>query len=142
MLGVAAGLIISAFNDNIVFFFSPFEIKSKPDLLASGQRIRVGGIVVEGSINHIKERSLIQFKISDLQAELQVSYQGIIPGLFKENQGVVALGKLDKEGLFQADEILAKHDENYMPKEVADSIGKQANGRIRSLNKFKVKNNT
>ena len=123
-LGVAIGLIVSAFNDNIVFFFSPSEIKAKPELLSSGQKIRVGGIVVEGSIHHIREKNLLKFKISDLEEELQISYHGIIPSLFKENQGVVALGKLDENSIFQADEILAKHDENYMPKEVADSIKK------------------
>jgi cytochrome c-type biogenesis protein CcmE len=110
-------LILKNFNDNIVFFYSPTELKQKPVI---NQLIRVGGLVIKGSV--IKHGlSKTEFSITDNQTSLKIHFEGALPNLFRDNQGIVAKGKLVDE-VFEADELLAKHDENYMPKEVANSL--------------------
>ncbi len=121
-LGIAAGLIISAFDENLVFFFSPTELQARetrPD-----QRIRIGGLVEEGSVSKEADGVTVRFRVTDLTASLQVVYKDLLPDLFREGQGVVAEGKLRADGVFEATEVLAKHDENYMPREVADALRK------------------
>ncbi len=114
-------IIFKVFNDNIVFYFSPSELNSKKH---SSGLIRVGGLVKEGSIHFLEDKETLSFIITDLEAELEVNYKGIIPTLFKNGQGTVALGQVNESGVFIAKELLAKHDENYMPPEVAKSIKK------------------
>ena len=120
LLGSAAALILTAFEDNIVFFYSPTELADKkPD---PAQRLRIGGLVMAGSVEKL-EGGVVAFAITDTAKTLTVQYKGILPYLFREGQGVVAEGHL-KGGVFQADEVLAKHDENYMPPEVAEALKK------------------
>lgn len=121
VLAVAAGLILSAMRDSIVFFTSPTDVVEKHS--PPGARMRVGGLVKPGSVAR-GENLLIRFAITDGKTELPVHYQGIVPDLFREGQGVVAEGKLDAGGAFAADTVLAKHDERYMPREVVDALKK------------------
>lgn len=121
VLGLAAALALSALRESIVFFYSPTEIAEKS--IAPGQRIRIGGLVKEASIK--KSGLDARFEVTDGAKSLQVTYKGVLPDLFREKQGVVAEGALDASGVFRADTVLAKHDENYMPKEVADALKKQ-----------------
>ena len=121
-LGAAAGLIVSAFDENLVFFFSPSELQAKE--VRPDQRIRIGGLVEEGSLSKESDGVTVRFRVTDLTATLPVSYKGLLPDLFREGQGVVAEGKLRADGVFEANEVLAKHDENYMPREVADALKK------------------
>jgi cytochrome c-type biogenesis protein CcmE len=122
VLASAVLLVMFALRDEIVFFYSPSDVlvegKVKP-----GQRFRVGGLVVEGSLKREGER--VEFAVTDSARELGVQFTGILPDLFREGQGVVAEGRLGADGLFAADSVLAKHDENYMPREVADALKKQ-----------------
>jgi len=120
LLGVAAALVLSAFEDNIVFFHSPTDIKQKN--IAEGRRIRLGGLVEEGSVKKAED-AIVNFRVTDMATAINVTYKGILPDLFREGQGVVAEGQL-KGGVFVADEVLAKHDETYMPPEVADALKK------------------
>ena len=118
LLGSSAALILTAFEDNIVFFYSPTElVDKKPD---PAQRLRIGGLVMAGSVEKLAG-AVVAFTITDTAKTVTVQYKGILPDLFREGQGVVAEGHL-KGGVFQADEILAKHDENYMPPEVAEAL--------------------
>ena len=122
LLGLAAGvaLVLTAFNDNIVFFFSPTEVATKhpkPD-----QRLRVGGLVVDGSVQ--KNGPTVLFSVTDMTNVLPIVYTGLLPDLFREGQGIVAEGHMGANGIFTANEVLAKHDEKYMPKEVADALKK------------------
>ncbi|VAW18201.1 Cytochrome c-type biogenesis protein CcmE, heme chaperone [hydrothermal vent metagenome] len=119
VLTVAAGLVLSALEESIVFFRSPTDIIEKK--VEVGTRIRLGGLVEEGSIQR-GEGLTVSFKVTDLAATVPVTYTGILPDLFREAQGVVTEGRLDDSGIFRADTVLAKHDENYMPSEVADSL--------------------
>ncbi len=118
MLAVSVGLVLLAFEDSIVFFYTPSDLAEK-DVLP-GQRVRLGGLVAEGSIE--KQGTTVRFVVTDMQAELKVSYTGLLPDLFREGQGVVAEGSLTSGGELEATSVLAKHDENYMPKEVADKL--------------------
>jgi cytochrome c-type biogenesis protein CcmE len=121
VLAVAVGLMLNAFRDSIVFFNSPSDVAEKH--VAPGTRIRLGGMVKDGSI--VRGDALrVRFEVTDGKAEIPVIYQGVVPDLFREGQGVVAEGALDNSGVFDADTILAKHDETYMPKEVADALKK------------------
>jgi cytochrome c-type biogenesis protein CcmE len=121
VLAVAVGLMLSAFRDSIVFFNSPSDVAEKH--VGAGTRIRLGGMVKDGSV--VRSDGLrIRFEVTDGKAEIPVVYQGVVPDLFREGQGVVAEGALDNSGVFDADTILAKHDETYMPKEVADALKK------------------
>jgi len=122
VLALAAGLVLYQVTDTIVFFYGPTEIHEKN--LPPGTRIRVGGIVVDGSVKR-GENLAMTFKVTDGNKEIAVSYRGILPDLFREGQGVVAEGVLQPGQAFRADTVLAKHDENYMPKEVADTLKKQ-----------------
>ena len=122
ILALAVGLVLFALRDSIVFFNSPTDLAEKH--LAPGTRIRLGGLVVNGSI--VKTENLnVRFEVTDGNKAIAVSYQGILPDLFREGQGVVAEGVLEPGGSFKADTVLAKHDERYMPKEVADALKKQ-----------------
>lgn len=122
VLGLAVGLVLFALQDSIVFFYSPSEIAEKG--IGPGQRFRLGGLVEEGSVKR-GEGATIQFAITDTAKSVPVAYTGVLPDLFREGQGVVTEGKLDAGGTFLADSVLAKHDENYMPPEVAESLKKQ-----------------
>jgi cytochrome c-type biogenesis protein CcmE len=122
VLGLAAGLILNALRDSIVFFNSPTDVIEKH--IATGTRIRLGGMVKDGSL--VRGDNLqIKFVVTDGANEIPVSYQGIVPDLFREGQGVVAEGRVEPGQTFRADSVLAKHDERYMPREVADALKKQ-----------------
>ena len=122
VLGAAVGLVLSALTDSIVFFNSPSDVLEKH--VKPGVRIRVGGLVVPGSF--VRGDNLnVRFEVSDGNKAIAVTYQGILPDLFREGQGVVTEGALDPGGQFKADSVLTKHDETYMPKEVADALKKQ-----------------
>jgi cytochrome c-type biogenesis protein CcmE len=122
VLGLAAALVLGALRDSIVFFNSPTDIVEKQ--VAPGTRMRIGGLVSPGSIAR-HEGVNVRFDVTDGKNTLKVSYTGILPDLFREGQGVVAEGALEAPGRFRADTVLAKHDETYMPKEVADALKKQ-----------------
>src|SRR5258705_11503348 len=122
VLAVAAGLVLNAMRDSIVFFSTPAMVAEKH--IAAGKRFRLGGLVQPGSLVR-GDNLAVTFEVADGSAKLPVSYQGILPDLFREGQGVVAEGALDAAGTFKADTVLAKHDENYMPKDVADALKKQ-----------------
>ena len=119
VLAVAAGLVLYAMRDNIVFFYTPSDITEKA--IPPGTRIRLGGLVEQGSFKK-GEGAVVTFTVTDTLKTIPVSYTGQLPDLFREGQGVVTEGALDATGLFVADTVLAKHDENYMPKELADSL--------------------
>ena len=122
LLGGATALVIGAFRGNLVFFFSPTEIVEKN--VEPGQRIRVGGLVEEDSVVHDSDGLTVHFRVTDLSHAVMVTYRGILPSLFREGQGVVIQGRLDETSHFIADEVMAKHDENYMPPEVAEALKK------------------
>jgi cytochrome c-type biogenesis protein CcmE len=121
VLSFAAALALSAFRDSIVFFVTPSELAQKS--IAPGTRLRIGGLVKEGSV--VRDGLSARFEVTDGRADLPVVYRGVLPDLFREKQGVIAEGKIDPAGTFQADTVLAKHDERYMPKEVADALKKE-----------------
>ena len=123
LLGLSTFLVLKSLEDNIVYFYSPTDINEKilSNEIDLSKRIRIGGLVKENSI--LKEGKKISFKIHDGIDEILVIYNGILPDLFREEQGIVALGKIENKN-FSAIEILAKHDENYMPKEVSDMLKK------------------
>jgi cytochrome c-type biogenesis protein CcmE len=122
VLAVAAALVLNAMRDSIVFFSTPKMVAEKH--IQPGKRFRLGGLVQPGSLVH-GDNLMVTFEVGDGSADLPVSYQGILPDLFREGQGIVAEGALDASGVFRADTVLAKHDENYMPKDVADALKKQ-----------------
>ena len=122
VLGLALGLVLYAMRDTIVFFHSPSDIAAKG--VQPGTRFRLGGLVKEGSIKRGENQQVV-FEVADGSAILPVRYQGILPDLFREGQGVVAEGVLEPSGAFRADTVLARHDESYMPREVADALKKQ-----------------
>ena len=122
VLGLAAALVLFALKDSIVFFNSPTDIVEKH--VAPGARIRLGGLVKPGSLGR-GDNLQVRFDVTDGNKTVPVSYTGILPDLFREGQGVVTEGALDAVGHFKADSVLAKHDENYMPKEVAEALKKQ-----------------
>jgi cytochrome c-type biogenesis protein CcmE len=122
VLAVAAGLILFALRDSIVFFHSPADIAEKA--IKPGTRLRLGGLVVPGTIVRSEGQS-VKFTVTDGKATIAVSYVGLLPDLFREGQGVVAEGVLTEATAFRADSVLAKHDETYMPREVADALKKQ-----------------
>ena len=119
-LAAAVGLVLSAFEENLVFFFSPSDLMAKE--VAPGQRLRVGGLVEEASVQKMDDGLTIAFNVTDLANSVPVTYSGLLPALFREGQGVIAEGHIGTDGVFVADEILAKHDENYMPPEVAEAL--------------------
>jgi cytochrome c-type biogenesis protein CcmE len=119
-LGGATALVLTALSDTLVYFYTPADIEAKH--VGVDRRLRIGGLVQEGSVE--RSGDTVHFIITDLTATLPVTYQGVLPDLFREGQGVVAEGRLDGQGLFHASEVLAKHDEKYMPKDVADALKK------------------
>ena len=119
LLAGAAGLVLAALEDTVVFFFSPTELRNQ--IPAPDRTIRIGGLVEQGSLE--RGGNPVRFRITDLKATVPVTYRGLLPDLIREGQGVVASGRLVR-GTLEADEVLAKHDENYMPKEVADALRK------------------
>jgi len=121
VLAVAVGLVLFALQDSLVFFNSPTDLLQKQ--IKAGQRMRIGGLVKEGSVAR-GDGLAVRFELTDGASTIPVSYQGLLPDLFREGQGVVAEGALDGHGTFRADSVLAKHDETYMPKEVADALKK------------------
>ena len=127
-VAVAAGLVLNAFQSNLVFFFSPSQVVAKE--APSARTFRVGGLVKEGSVK--RSGTEVEFAITDTAQTITVRYAGILPDLFKEGKGVVAQGQLQGEGVFAAREVLAKHDENYMPPEAAEALkrGGEANAKI------------
>ena len=122
LLGAATALVIGAFRDNLVFFFSPTEIAEKG--IEAGQRIRMGGLVEEDSVIRDADGLTVHFRVTDLSHTIMVTYRGILPSLFREGQGVIVQGRFDQPTHFIADEVMAKHDENYMPPEVAEALKK------------------
>jgi cytochrome c-type biogenesis protein CcmE len=132
VLGLAVALVLSALQDSIVFFNSPSDLVEKH--VAPGTRIRLGGLVVPGSIVRGADLN-VGFEVSDGNRAVQVTYQGVLPDLFREGQGVVTEGALQASGTFKADSVLAKHDEKYMPKEVADALKKQGHWKDEYENK-------
>ena len=122
VLAIAAGLVLNALRDSIVFFSTPSMVAEKH--IGPGRRFRLGGLVETGSLKR-GDNLAVTFTVADGSAALPVAYKGILPDLFREGQGVVAEGSLDGSGVFRADTVLAKHDETYMPKDVADALKKQ-----------------
>ncbi|NNE23073.1 MAG: cytochrome c maturation protein CcmE [Rhizobiales bacterium] len=119
ILGLAAALVLTALRDTIVFFYTPSEVVEKK--VEPGVRFRLGGLVKDDSIEKLADAK-VRFTVTDTDKTLVVDYDGTLPDLFREGQGVVTEGKLLPSGVFEADTVLAKHDENYMPKEVADAL--------------------
>jgi cytochrome c-type biogenesis protein CcmE len=119
-LGVAAALVLAAFEKNLVFFFTPSQVAAHE--APQGRSFRIGGMVVPGSLR--REGVNVEFTVTDTAKSMRVTYRGQLPDLFREGKGVVAQGQLGADGLFRASEVLAKHDENYMPPEAADAVKK------------------
>jgi len=120
VLGCAATLVLTALSDNIVFFYSPTQIVEKQ--IPPERRFRMGGLVEAGSVKKSTDGQVTRFRVTDTNKTVDVVYRGLLPDLFREGQGVVAEGSLGADGVFAAREVLAKHDENYMPPEVAKAI--------------------
>jgi cytochrome c-type biogenesis protein CcmE len=121
-LGIATYLVASAFRNNLVFFFSPTQVAAREAPV--NRAFRVGGLVQEGTLQRDKDGLTVRFTVTDTAASVPVVYKGILPDLFKEGRGCVAQGRMDSEGVFHADQVLAKHDENYMPPEAGEAIDK------------------
>jgi cytochrome c-type biogenesis protein CcmE len=124
-LGLAAYLVASAFRNNLVFFFSPTDVAAKKAPV--GRTFRIGGLVQEGTLK--REGLNVQFIVTDTAASIPVVYNGILPDLFKEGRGCVAQGKIGNDGVFHAEQVLAKHDENYMPPEAGQAVDKAKHAR-------------
>ncbi|HKB82293.1 MAG TPA: cytochrome c maturation protein CcmE [Burkholderiales bacterium] len=120
ILGVAVTLVLSAFRSNLVFFFTPTQVVAHE--APQGRNFRIGGLVEKGSVKRQPDGLSVRFVVTDTAKSVPVSFTGILPDLFKEGKGVVAQGKLGADGVFTASEVLAKHDENYMPPEAADAV--------------------
>ena len=127
-VSLAGALALRAFQDNVMFFFDPTQIASGE--APRGERFRLGGMVRPGTVDRKSGSLDLAFVVTDFKHDVPVKYTGVVPDLFRENQGVVAHGKLGPDGVFVADEILAKHDENYMPPEVARSLKDKQGGVI------------
>jgi cytochrome c-type biogenesis protein CcmE len=127
--GTATALMLKAFQENLLYFYSPLQVKNGEAPV--NRSFRIGGLVVAGSVQRDQNSLLIKFDLTDTVENVTVNYDGILPDLFREGQGIVANGQLGPEGVFQATEVLAKHDENYMPPEVAAAI-EQAGGIVPS----------
>ncbi len=119
-LGIAAALVLAAFQKNLVFFFTPSQVAANE--APQGRSFRIGGMVVPGSLK--REGVNVEFTVTDTAKSMRVTYRGQLPDLFREGKGVVAQGQLGADGMFRASEVLAKHDENYMPPEAADAVKK------------------
>jgi cytochrome c-type biogenesis protein CcmE len=121
-LGIASALVLNAFNSNLVFFFSPTQVLAHE--APRDRSFRIGGLVEQGSLQREPTGLTIRFVVTDLAKQVPVTYTGLLPDLFKEGKGVVAQGKLGSDGVFRAEQVLAKHDENYMPPEAAEALKK------------------
>jgi cytochrome c-type biogenesis protein CcmE len=128
VLGIASALVLNAFQSNMVFFFSPTQVAAKEAPLE--RSFRIGGLVEEGSIQRDEKTLTVNFVVTDLAQKIPVVYTGLLPDLFREGKGVVAQGKLGQDGVFHAEQVLAKHDENYMPPEAADALAKARKGEM------------
>ncbi|MGA0024577.1 MAG: cytochrome c maturation protein CcmE [Burkholderiales bacterium] len=126
-LGIAAALVLSAFQKNLVFFYTPTQVAANE--APQGRAFRIGGLVTPGSVQRQPDGVTVHFTVTDTAQNIPVSYRGALPDLFKEGKGVVAQGKLGADGLFSASEVLAKHDENYMPPEAAEAVAKAHAGK-------------
>jgi cytochrome c-type biogenesis protein CcmE len=122
MLGIAAALVLNAFSDSLVFFYSPSDLKTKA--VPQGRMLRIGGLVEEASVKRAGDGKTVTFRITDGNVAVPVMYNGALPDLFREGQGVVVEGRLDAAGEVRAASVLAKHDERYMPKEVVEALKK------------------
>ena len=122
-VGAATALAMLAFQDNLLYFYNPTQVVAGE--APSGRTFRIGGLVTQGSLQKTAGTLKIRFMVTDFQESIAVNYEGLLPDLFREGQGVIAHGRLADNGEFVADEVLAKHDENYMPPEVADSLHPQ-----------------
>ena len=121
VLGLVVALVLNAFQSNLVFFFSPTQVAAGE--APTGRAFRVGGLVKESSLRRDADGVTLRFVMTDIEKEMTVAYKGILPDLFREGKGAVAQGKLREDGVFVASEVLAKHDENYMPPEAAKALG-------------------
>ena len=121
VLGAVAALVLNAFQSNLVFFFSPTQVAAGE--APQGKAFRIGGVVKAGSLQREADGVTLRFAITDTEKDMAVRYRGILPDLFREGKGAVAQGKLGNDGVFVASEVLAKHDENYMPPEAAKAVG-------------------
>jgi cytochrome c-type biogenesis protein CcmE len=126
-LGLAAYLVASAFRNNLVFFFSPTQVAAKEAPVE--RTFRIGGLVQDGTLKRDSDGLTVRFTVTDTAASIPVVYKGILPDLFKEGRGCVAQGKLGSDGVFRAEQVLAKHDENYMPPEAGQAIDKAKHAR-------------
>lgn len=129
-VAVAAGFILTAFKSNIQLFFSPSEVVAGE--VPEGVEFKVGGLVAANSVKRIGDGLTVEFDLTDNGETIPVQYTGILPDLFKEGQGTVSVGKLDENGVFIAKKVLAKHDENYMPPEVAAALEKAKTGKAKA----------
>ena len=129
-LGIASALVLNAFRSNLVFFFSPSQIAAKEAPIDRG--FRSAGLVEQGSIRRAAEGLTVHFVVTDLARTVPVVYTGLLPDLFREGKGVVAQGRLGSDGVFRADQVLAKHDENYMPPEAAEALEKARHGMTKA----------
>jgi cytochrome c-type biogenesis protein CcmE len=127
-LGLAVGFVLNAFKNNLVFFFSPTQVIAKEAPIAKS--FRLGGLVEEGSVKREADGLTIRFRVTDTAQAIPVVYTGILPDLFKEGKGVVTQGRLAADGVFHADQVLAKHDENYMPPEAAEALKRAQEGKM------------
>ena len=134
-LGVAVALVLNAFRSNLVFFFSPSQVIANEAPV--GRPFRIGGLVENGSIKRIPNSVDVTFVVTDTAQRVPVTYSGLLPDLFKEGKGVVAQGKLGADGVFRAEQVLAKHDENYMPPEAAAAVDQAHKGKGMSVSTLK-----
>jgi len=121
-LGIVAALVLKAFNQNLVFFFTPSQVAANE--APQGRTFRIGGLVEQGSLKRLPDGVSVAFVVTDTAKSMTVIYKGSLPDLFKEGKGVVAQGQLGADGVFRASEVLAKHDENYMPPEAKEAVEK------------------
>jgi cytochrome c-type biogenesis protein CcmE len=127
-LGLAVAFVLNAFQSNLVFFFSPSQIIAKEAPVA--RNFRLGGLVEEGSLKREADGLTVRFRVTDTAHAIPVVYSGILPDLFKEGKGVVTQGRLSTDGVFHAEQVLAKHDENYMPPEAAEALERAQAGKM------------
>ena len=135
ILGIAVTLVLSAFRSNLVFFFTPTQVVAHE--APQGRNFRIGGLVEKGSVKRQPDGLTVRFVVTDTAKSVPVLFKGILPDLFKEGKGVVAQGKVGADGVFAASEVLAKHDENYMPPEAADAV-ERANKAMKESRKTLV----
>ena len=130
-LGIVSALVLNAFQSNLVFFFSPSQIAANE--APRDRNFRVGGMVEQGSVKRDRDGLTVRFIVTDTVQKIPVTYSGLLPDLFREGKGIVAQGKLGPDGVFRADQVLAKHDENYMPPEAAEALRKAQAGKPQSI---------